>query len=35
MLRLAVSNGSGGHLAAVVSDLGAHVVDAGRSSDRS
>lgn len=35
MLRLAVGDRPGGHFAAVMSDLGAHVVDAGRPSDRS
>lgn len=35
VLGLAVGDRSGGHLGAVVPDLGAHVVDAGRSGDRS
>lgn len=35
VLGLAVGDRPGGHFAAIVSDLRAHIVDAGRSSDRS
>lgn len=35
VLGLAVSDRPGGYFAAVVSDLGAHIVDAGRPGDRS